>query len=91
MIKYKKLEKIVIIKKLNFSYIRTRLAMEENTDNLYNARLRNVRRRLFQDDGDNDKQQKRENIDNSFAEEMRIQLEQVRNTRFFFNRSNLND
>lgn len=56
----------------------------------YNARLRKVRRRLFPDDGDQNEQQ---NIDNRFLEEMRIQLEQVRSKRFFFNKnsSNLND
>lgn len=61
--------------------------MGEKTDNLYEARLRKVRRRLFQDDDDNDKQETRENIDNRFSEEMRIQLEEVRNERLFFNES----
>lgn len=52
--------------------------MEEKTDNLYNVRLRKVCRRLFQDDGDNDEQEKREAIDNRFSEERRIQLEEVK-------------
>ncbi|XP_077268852.1 uncharacterized protein LOC143900934 isoform X1 [Temnothorax americanus] len=52
----------------------TRFVMAEETNNLYNAQLRNVRRRLFQDDGD--EQQKHKDIDNRFSEERRIQLEQ---------------
>ncbi|XP_077268854.1 uncharacterized protein LOC143900934 isoform X3 [Temnothorax americanus] len=53
---------------------KTRFVMAEETNNLYNAQLRNVRRRLFQDDGD--EQQKHKDIDNRFSEERRIQLEQ---------------
>ncbi|XP_024871658.1 uncharacterized protein LOC112454469 isoform X2 [Temnothorax curvispinosus] len=55
---------------------KTRFVMAEKTNNLYSARLRNVRRRLFQDDGDNDEQQKHKDIENRFSEERRIQLEQ---------------
>ncbi|KAL0107696.1 hypothetical protein PUN28_014774 [Cardiocondyla obscurior] len=50
--------------------------MEGTTDSLRNGRFRHVRRRLFQDDGDNDDQQKFENSENRFSEEMRLQLEQ---------------
>ncbi|XP_011868195.1 PREDICTED: uncharacterized protein LOC105562182 isoform X2 [Vollenhovia emeryi] len=52
--------------------------MEGETDNLYNARLQKVRRRLFHDEDDNDgnAQQEREDVDNRFKEEMRIQQEQ---------------
>lgn len=65
--------------------------MEGKTDNLYDAQLRKVRRKLFQDDDDTNEQETRENIDNRFSEEMRIQLEEVRNKRIFLNESNLND
>lgn len=70
-------------KQFNFSYIRTRLVMEEKTD-LY-AR-RKVRRKLFQDDDDTN--ETRENSDNRFSEDMRIESEKVRNKRFFLNESN---
>lgn len=64
--------------------------MEEKTNNQYNPRLRHVRRRLFEGDDDNDEQQKHEDIDKRFSEEMRIQLEQVKSKRLFF-KLNLNN
>lgn len=51
--------------------------MEEKTDELYDARLRKVRRKLFPDDDDTN--ETRENSDNRFSEDMRIQLEKVSN------------
>ncbi|KYN15430.1 PREDICTED: uncharacterized protein LOC108765100 [Trachymyrmex cornetzi] len=41
------------------------------------SRLHRVRRRLNFDDGDNDNPQERENINNHFLEERRIQLEEA--------------